>query len=156
MLFRSICPFQAFDCPNEGCNSKNLLLRDKLTHEEVCLFQPIQCSECKKPILRNEIELHLSAECFANISSCIECQKEVIKDDFAKHFEEHHEKVEKCEKCHGVIQSNHNCILEMSKQLCSSRRKASIDLKDVFEKNEDLNIEISSTKKLFEEYKLNV
>lgn len=153
---QGLCPFQLFYCPNEGCNAQNLLLKDKLIHEESCLFQPIQCFDCKTPILRNELHSHLKNECFSNNFSCIECQKEINKNDCVKHHEDYHKKVEKCEKCLGLTLSNHDCIHEMCNQIYSSKRKASLDLKEVLDKNDELKKGLSTIKQSFEELKSSV
>ncbi|XP_008266670.1 TNF receptor-associated factor 5 isoform X2 [Oryctolagus cuniculus] len=76
-------------CKNApGCNAKVILGRYQ-EHLQQCLFQVVQCSHdsCQEPVLRRDLNEHLSAYCQFREEKCLYCKKDVVVMDLQNHEE---------------------------------------------------------------------
>jgi len=73
-------------CRNEGCKTEPYLLghscRNEVHHRTVCLFEEVECKDCKKEMPRSAIATH---ECPARKVTCPDCQDELPQSEYAQH-----------------------------------------------------------------------
>jgi len=83
------CDYLQQSCSNTGC-SETFLQKNKLLHEEACLFKLIQCSFCHTNIFRKKKENH-ELKCSNERMNCayyhLGCEKQIYRKDVNSHEE---------------------------------------------------------------------